>query len=817
MSRTSPFDALLQQCRDLAFERLAAAGSAVLGGADEFISGQIDKTQDQDTQALLMDTRDLVGRRGGELEREFQDRYSEEFEKCCRKVRKALESDSDEGEALELELVGEEELNETLKFKDLATKLRRACEGHLGALDQRTAVLLGDANLQSDDNPFGPRAICEAYKQACRAVSPDVRVRLVLLRVLEEHGAEAFNEMYGELNDLLVENSILPKIKYGVKKTEGGRVPGSPEEEEEDAEDDEEKAAARKAAEAATPQDFFSAIQKLMGGAVPQPGAPGTPGGPPALQGTELSSALTRLQVGDASGITSGTISVAPGGHPGNVNVLKEIKATNVGASLGSVDAMTLDVVSMLFDELFDDPKVPAGVKALAGRLQIPMLKIALADKTLFSRKDHPARVLLDILGEFAARLPADFDEKHALHPRLEPILREVVEKFEDKVEIFIAANDKLRALVAEEDAKAAEASKAETARQQQLENLSVGRTAAQEEIRTRLVERRPPRAVRGFLVHQWIKVLLVTHAQTGKDSPPWGESLKTMDELITSVEPKPTIPERRALATQVPGLLKRITMGLNSVGVEDSIRTAFYSDLMKLHQAAISLDAAKAAKPDAHSTATRSPEATATRAPETTATRSPRDATSTATRSPTSTATRAPSDAAATATRSPMAAAAKGAAPPKAVDEDLDFTAEITVKNPFGGGEVKVDELDFTEAAPAIAEPAARPSPKAAPKKPAKELALPSKLKEGVWVGMRAESPDEPRVPLKLLYMSPLKSRFLFCNRAGKTVLECNRADLAKRFRLRDMIILSEAPDTSLFERFIRGVMGKLGGAPAQ
>ncbi|HEX3061333.1 MAG TPA: DUF1631 family protein, partial [Usitatibacter sp.] len=525
------------------------------------------------------------------------------------------------------------------------------------------------------------------------------------------------------------------------------------------------------------------------------PGAPGTPGGPPALAGAELTSALTRLQSGDASGITAGTVSIAPGGHPGTVNVLKEIKGTNVGASLGSVDAMTLDIVSMLFDELFEDPKVPAGVKALAGRLQIPMLKIALADKTLFSRKDHPARVLLDMLGEFAARLPADFDEKHELYPKLEPILREVVDKFDDKVEIFIAADEKLRALVAEEDARAAEASKAETARQQQLENLSVGRSAAQQEIRGRLVERRPPRPLRAFLVHQWIKVLLVTHAQGGKEAPAWGEALKTMDDLITSVEPKPTIPERRALATQVPGLLKRITTGLNAVGVEDSIRTAFYADLMKLHQAAISLDAAKAAaKPaDAQATATRAPDPTAS------ATRPPRDATSTATRSPTATATRAPSDASATATRSPMgAAAAKGAPPAKASDDDLDFTAEITVMNPFGGGQVKVDELDFTDApaTPALADPAAaRPDPKAPPaKKPAKDMALPSKLKEGVWVGIRSDSPDEPRTPVKLLYMSPLKSRFLFCNRAGKTVLECNRAELAKRFRLRDMIILSEA-----------------------
>jgi len=100
------------------------------------------------------------------------------------------------------------------------------------------------------------------------------------------------------------------------------------------------------------------------------------------------------------------------------------------------------------------------------------------------------------------------------------------------------------------------------------------------------------------------------------------------------------------------------------------------------------------------------------------------------------------------------------------------------------------------------------------APREIPKEVKLPSKLKEGVWVGIRSPELDAPRTPAKLLYVSPLKSRFLFCDRRGKTVLECTRSDLAKRFRLRDVVILAESPDASLFERIINGVLGKLGHA---
>jgi hypothetical protein len=139
-------------------------------------------------------------------------------------------------------------------------------------------------------------------------------------------------------------------------------------------------------------------------------------------------------------------------------------------------------------------------------------------------------------------------------------------------------------------------------------------------------------------------------------------------------------------------------------------------------------------------------------------------------------------------------------------------------------------DELDFTAAAPPAVEGARPPlrvrrcrraagsagaKPVIAREMP-KEVKLPSKLKEGVWVGIRGKGPDDPRQPAKLLYVSPLKSRFLFADKRGKTVLECTRVELAKRFKLRDLIILAENPDASLFERIINGVMGKLGHAPA-
>lgn len=130
-----------------------------------------------------------------------------------------------------------------------------------------------------------------------------------------------------------------------------------------------------------------------------------------------------------------------------------------------------------------------------------------------------------------------------------------------------------------------------------------------------------------------------------------------------------------------------------------------------------------------------------------------------------------------------------------------LDFTAPVTVQNPFGGGKVQVEALDFA------------PKP-AAGKREAVVAELPGGLAVGIWVGIREKGEKDPRKSAKLSYVSPLKTRYLFVDRQGKTVLDCTRTDLARRFQSGDVMIMDEVPEVPLFERITGGLVGKLGGA---
>lgn len=63
---------------------------------------------------------------------------------------------------------------------------------------------------------------------------------------------------------------------------------------------------------------------------------------------------------------------------------------------LEEADEDVINLVAMLFEFMLDDSSVPDAFKALIARLQIPLLKVAVLDKSLLSCTQHPARRLLN-------------------------------------------------------------------------------------------------------------------------------------------------------------------------------------------------------------------------------------------------------------------------------------------------------------------------------------------------------------------------------------------------------------------------------------
>ena len=732
---SSVFDGLLIQCRDLAANKVDLAIAGMLEKADAALAELGTKTQDREQKKLYMEAQDTVRIQRKEMEKQFRANFLSEFKQRSKKGKKTSGSFAafdTEDSSFELSLVADDDLEETLKFNEMAAKLRRICDDEMSALDQRIGVLLGDAELQAEENPLSPQAICDAYKKTCRKLVESVPVRGLFLKLFDDHVVDELRSMYKTVNELLVQNAILPKIRFGAAKKSDGKAPKGKKGKDgkEDADED-----------SAGETDLFAALQKLLGGSGgPGPGGPGGGGmgvgGVPMMQGAELLGSLTKLQLDGLAALGNSGAALAAGGPPitGTTNVLHELKGSEVGASMGQMDAMTLDVVAMLFDQLFDDPKIPLGAKGLIGRMQIPMLKVAIADKDLFSKKNHPARLLLDTMAEIAIRLPTDFNTGSKLFGHLETIIQGLVSGYEDDVEIFSIVRDQLVQLMAREDERIQKESKAAAERVLQEEALAVAKSVAQEEIRARVEGHLGPGPVLEFLVEHWIKLMILIHVKRGTQHDAWHHALEAMDQLIWSVQPMDTQEDRKKLATIVPPLIKRLGAGLEVAGVEHEVREFFFDSLMKAHTNIMSQPlAAKGAPPAA---------------------------------------------------RAPVPEAA------------LDFTAAVTVKNPYGKGEVKVQaepEEDDAHHSHDVS---------------------PDSLKVGDWMEFKiktADGAEEEVRPVRLIFVTPRRSRFVFCDRGEKEYIERTRAGMFNSLLNGEAVLMEEEPEVPFFERIMGGVIGKM------
>ena len=121
---------------------------------------------------------------------------------------------------------------------------------------------------------------------------------------------------------------------------------------------------------------------------------------------------LTMLQQENPGNVSTGEVYIdSPLLVNGASSILRDLKTNNAFGEMSQHQDNTIDIVAMLFDYILDDKNIPDRMKVIIGRLQIPILKVVLIDKTFFSKKRHPARSLLDTLSRAALGLNDECDQ----------------------------------------------------------------------------------------------------------------------------------------------------------------------------------------------------------------------------------------------------------------------------------------------------------------------------------------------------------------------------------------------------------------------
>lgn len=270
------------------------------------------------------------------------------------------------------------------------------------------------------------------------------------------------------------------------------------------------------------------------------------------------------------------------------MNILHELKQQGLSQGSSQVDAMTIDIVAMLFDFVFDDKAIPDAIKALIARLQIPVLKVAILDKAFFSKKSHPVRRLLDALADASVAFAGEASREDALYQKIESIVDQVQEQFETDVAVFENAVTELDAYLGAREAANAEVIEQSARAMHEREKREMARLIAQAEV-DRIggnIDLPPP--VDAMLRGPWARVLERIYLRDGGRSARFADAIETAEQLIWSVQPKADAAQRKDLVTALPLMLRRLQEGLDIAAVDRPDRERFFEALVDCHAAAV-------------------------------------------------------------------------------------------------------------------------------------------------------------------------------------------------------------------------------------
>ncbi|MGB5324242.1 MAG: DUF1631 family protein, partial [Pseudomonadales bacterium] len=235
------------------------------------------------------------------------------------------------------------------------------------------------------------------------------------------------------------------------------------------------------------------------------------------------------------------------------------------------IDEDIINLVAMFFDFVLDDHNIPDNVKALIGRLQMPVLKIALKDKTFFTNTEHGCRQFINEVSRVSIGLDQSVDESGELLEKIDQWVHEIQNEPSHTEEAFNRALQELREYSSNIEKRAELVEKRTSEGAQGQARKQVAKMKAQKAIQEAMDAKVVAKPVADFIVKLWQQVLYRSHLKEGDESPAWLANLQTMQDLIWCSQPHDDEKSRKRLERIHSGLLKNLREGLKETTLNNS------------------------------------------------------------------------------------------------------------------------------------------------------------------------------------------------------------------------------------------------------
>ena len=277
--------------------------------------------------------------------------------------------------------------------------------------------------------------------------------------------------------------------------------------------------------------------------------------------------------------------SVPEGGYTGTETVLEDYSPAGVAHVAGRLRAQTtelknkaetkgekatIEIVALMFQSILQEDRIPPAIRVWFARLQMPVLRVALAEPDFFGTANHPARQLIDRMGSCVMGFDASGIQGGALEKEIKRIVQVIEQYPETGKRVFELVYSEFQKFLQKFLSGSGVSQKVASVAQQveQKETLAIQYTI---EMRNMLKDLPVREEVRVYLFKVWAEVLAVAAVRKGPQHAETLEFKQTSSDLVWAASAKPSRADRARVIQNLPKLLQRLRAGMTLLGMAPS------------------------------------------------------------------------------------------------------------------------------------------------------------------------------------------------------------------------------------------------------
>ena len=277
---------------------------------------------------------------------------------------------------------------------------------------------------------------------------------------------------------------------------------------------------------------------------------------------------------GDRSGVSSGSGTIIDDYNAAGVvrvaNRLREQTSELKKKAETKGEKATIEIVALMFQAILQEDRIPPAMRVWFARLQMPVLRVALAEPDFFGTASHPARQLIDRMGSCVMGFDASGIQGGALEKEIKRVVQVIEQYPETGRRVYELVYAEFQKFLQKFLTGSGAAQKVASVAQQveQKETLTIQYTI---EMRNMLKDIPVREEIRSFLFKVWAEVLAVAAVRKGPQHADTLELKKTSSDLVWAASAKPNRADRARVIQDLPKLLQRLRAGMTLLGMAPS------------------------------------------------------------------------------------------------------------------------------------------------------------------------------------------------------------------------------------------------------